>query len=139
MLEKPDLADEVIADSLQRGYGLPVAEVEFLPIGYDSSAWVYRICTPGGDRCFLKVRRGEVYAPGVVIPRYLRDAGIEQVVAPLPALSGDLWLTVDSFVLILYPFIDGQTGMDAQVGPRGAAGTLGVHLQQDAPWYRCNF
>jgi spectinomycin phosphotransferase len=112
MLEKPALADEKIAVGLRERYAIAVADIEFLPIGNDARAWVYRLQTDDGQTYFLKVRRGGVDAPALLVPRYLRDRGVEQVVAPLPTNTGQMWAGVDDFSLILYPFIDGRVGME---------------------------
>ncbi|MBZ0300870.1 MAG: aminoglycoside phosphotransferase family protein [Anaerolineae bacterium] len=112
MLEKPDLQDEALITCLRVHYGLPVCALEFLPIGYDSSAWVYRVETDDATPYFLKVRRGVVYEPSLRVPHALHAQGIAEVVAPLAAQSGALWQRLDSFSLILYPFIEGRTGMD---------------------------
>jgi spectinomycin phosphotransferase len=111
MLEKPNLSDEKIIASLRDHYGITAA-IEFLPIGNDATAWVYRVVGEGGTAYFLKLKKGAVYEPSVTIPRFLKDNGIEQAVAPLPTRDGQLWAAVESFALILYPFIDGQSGME---------------------------
>ncbi|MGB0388018.1 MAG: phosphotransferase, partial [Ardenticatenaceae bacterium] len=122
MLEKPELQEDRIISCLRERYGLRVCGVAFLPLGNDSTAWVYRVRTdePGGRSYFLKVKRGRVYEPALFVPRYLKDQGIEQVVAPLPTnvAGGDeraLWARVDDteFALILYPFVEGRTGMES--------------------------
>ena len=61
---------------------------------------------------FLKVKKGAMYQPSVVVPAFLKTQGIHQVVAPLPTVTGELWAMIDPFTLILYPFIDGKTGME---------------------------
>jgi spectinomycin phosphotransferase len=113
MLEKPNLPDEAIIIALRTHYDLPVASVQFLPLGNDATAWVYYVRT--SDKCayFLKVKKGAIYEPSVRIPHYLKAKGIEQVVAPLLTTSKALWVGLDSFALILYPFIEGPTGMEA--------------------------
>ena len=115
MLERPNLADNQIIACLRDDYGLPVAEIAFLPIGNDSSAWAYGVRTDDGQSYFLKVRRGSAYEPALTVPKYLRDSGIQQVVAPLPTATGGLSSSLGNFVLILYPFIEGcpggETGM----------------------------
>jgi spectinomycin phosphotransferase len=111
MLEKPALSDEKIIDGLRQGYGLGAANVEFLPIGNDPAAWAYKIHT-GRSTYFLKIRQGKLNESGLFIPRYLRNRGIEQVMAALPTRSQALWHTVEDFALILYPFIEGSSGMD---------------------------
>lgn len=116
MLEKPNLQDKQIITRLRASYGIPVTEIEFLPLGNDSIAWVYRVRTHDGQPYFLKVKQGAVYEPSLLVPRYLKDNGIEQVVAPLPTTSDRLWATVADFTMILYPFIEGQ--MAARKGMR---------------------
>ncbi len=112
MLERPDLPDENIIACLRDSYGIAIARIEFLPIGNDSSAWVYRVSVDDGNTYFLKVKSGIVDEPAVAVPRFLKDQGIEQVVAPLPANTRKLWQTMDQFALILYPFIEGRIGME---------------------------
>src|SRR5687768_18115175 len=82
MLEKPNLSDARIIASLRAAYGIPAAEIEFLPLGNDSSAWAYRVMVADSSY-FLKVRKGAINPPSVLIPRYLNSQGIQQVVAPL--------------------------------------------------------
>ena len=113
MLEKPDLPDEKIVVSLRVNYDLPVTGVEFLPIGNDATAWVYRVNTDDGRAFFLKVKQPTVYEPAVRVPHFLLEQGIEEVVAPLLTNAGKLWVRIGLFALILYPYIEGRTGMDA--------------------------
>jgi spectinomycin phosphotransferase len=112
MLEKPALDERKIIAALRAEYGLPITGVEFLPIGNDATAWVYRVQTGSEADYFLKVKKGEVYEPAVAVPRYLKDHGIEQVVAPLRTGSGALWTTLDNFTLVLSPYIVGGPGME---------------------------
>ena len=85
MRERPALTDSQIAAALREGYGLSTDRVTFLPVGNDSGAWSYRIDAGDGRTYFLKVRRGEPDAPGLVVPCYLREQGMIEVVAALPA------------------------------------------------------
>jgi spectinomycin phosphotransferase len=112
MLERPNIRDEKIISCLETAYGLTVSGIEFLPLGYDSTAGVYRVEADGRTPYFLKVKKGMVNAPALYVPHYLRDHGLEQVVAPAPATDGELWKSVDGFNLILYPFVEGEPGMD---------------------------
>jgi spectinomycin phosphotransferase len=111
MLEKPNLPDEVIIACLRTSYKLPATGVEFLPIGNDSNAWVYRVRAENGESYFLKARKGAVNQASLVIPRYLKDRGIEQVIAPIPTDTGQLWQPLRDFALILYPFTEGRPVM----------------------------
>jgi spectinomycin phosphotransferase len=51
-----ELSDETLRACLRARYGLAVSELAFLPLGHDSSAWVYRVRTAEGGAYFLKVR-----------------------------------------------------------------------------------
>src|SRR5436309_14623958 len=113
MREPPvDLSDDTLRASLGAQYGLAVADLRFLPLGHDSSAWVYRVRTADGTAYFLKVRQAVVNEPSLLVPRHLHDQGIRQVIAPLPTATQSLWAEVDGYALILYPFVAGSTGMD---------------------------
>jgi spectinomycin phosphotransferase len=113
MREPPEVSNESIEASIQASYDIVVTSLTFLPLGHDSSAWVYRAEAVGGAAYFLKLRRGAVCEPGLVVPRHLRDRGVAHVVAPLPTATGALWADLGEFVLILYPFIEARAGMDA--------------------------
>lgn len=116
MLEKPNLADEIIIAHLEKHHDFSITNLEFLPIGYDATAWVYRV--ESEKICyFLKLKKGDLYESALFVPRYLYDKGLQQVVAPLPTQSGTSAISVDDFKLILYPFIEGETGMEKGLSP----------------------
>lgn len=112
MLEKPALPDEAIIACLGDRYAVAARSVEFLPLGNDSSAWVYRVTTENGQDYFLKVKKGSIPEPTVSVPHFLNALGISQVVAPLPTRDQHLSQPLGDFTLILYPFIEGITGME---------------------------
>jgi spectinomycin phosphotransferase len=116
MFEKPRLSDAKISACLQQNYGLTMTELTFLPLGHDAYAGVYRV--QATETYFLKVKQGLVYEASISLPRYLKHQGIEQIVAPLPTITGELWGRVDDFTLILYPFIEGQSGWDREMSDR---------------------
>jgi spectinomycin phosphotransferase len=107
-----NLSDETLRDCLRARYGLAVAELAFLPLGHDSSAWVYRVRTADGGTYFLKARLSVANEAGLAVPRYLHYRGVAQVVAPLPTTTGALWADAGDYALILYPFVAGATGME---------------------------
>jgi spectinomycin phosphotransferase len=111
LLEKPPIEDGQIIACLKRSYDLTVTDVEFLPIGYDANAGVYRV-QAGRQGYFLKVKCDTVDELSVRLPHYLRSHGMAQVVAPLPTTTQELWAKVDPFTLILYPYVEGESGWD---------------------------
>jgi len=111
LIEKPNISDARIISALQKNFLIPVTGIEFLPLGLDSSAWAYRVETEKAAY-FLKLRKQIPNPAGILIPRYLKEQGIQQVMAPLPTKDGEPWARADKFFFILYPFITGERVMD---------------------------
>ena len=118
MLEKPDIQDESIIACLVDEYGLNVVQVAFLPLGADRNTAVYRAVTDDATPYFVKLRLGDFEDSSVALAKYLRDQGIVQVVAPLATGTGQLWVILNAFKLILYPFIQGRNGYTAGLSDR---------------------
>ena len=110
MLEKPDLQDQLIIDCMQEAYGLCVAQITFLPLGYDVNTAVYRIFTEDQADYFLKLRKGDFNEITVALPHTLKAQGIQAIIAPLETRERQLWTSLDAYKLILYPFIPGRDG-----------------------------
>src|SRR5690242_14509647 len=95
MRDDPGLDVGTIGDCLRVRYGIRVASVRFLPLGHDMSAFVYEVVAVDGVSYFLKIRSGPVYEPALLVQRALIEAGVERVLAPLPAIEGQLWCPLD--------------------------------------------
>jgi spectinomycin phosphotransferase len=111
------VSNEALRGSLQSEYGLAVAEIALLPMGHDSSAWVYRVRTTDGISYFLKAFKRLITESSLMVPRLLHDQGITQVIAPIPTIDQTLRTELDSYTLILYPFVDGKSGKDGGMTP----------------------
>lgn len=112
MYEPPaGVTDGDIREALAAHYGLDLAGLRFLPLGHDSAAWVYRAAAADGRAYFVKLRLSVANPAALLVPRHLHDHGVRQVVAPLPTRSGALWAHAASYALILYPFVEGASGM----------------------------
>jgi len=111
MREKPAIPDELLRTTLQDQYDLVPVTLEFLPVGLDYHAGVYRVVSEQGSAYLLKVTSRPLYKPRYQVPRYLNDQGITSVVAPIPTRSGALWTKLVDWTLIVYPFIDGDTSL----------------------------
>lgn len=129
MLEPPDIADDTIVAAVRTDYGLPVGALTFLPLGCDSAAWAYRAVTNDGAVHFVKLRKGSVKEAALLVPRYLHDRGVSQVIPPIPTLEGALWSRVGGFSCTLYPFVEGSTGTDRGLDERHWL-TYGAVLRQ---------
>jgi spectinomycin phosphotransferase len=118
VLEKPDLQDERIIACLRDEYELIVVRVAFLPLGVDLNASVYRVVANDERPYFVKLRRGVFDEISVVLPKFLSDRGIVQIIAPLTTKTGQLWTSLDAFKLILYPFVEGHNGYEIELSDR---------------------
>jgi spectinomycin phosphotransferase len=114
MLEKPNIADFTITAALRDAYRIDAASLDFLPLGYDSYAGVYRAEAADGRVYFVKVRSDGVYPPSVSVPHALIEQGIDAVIAPIPTIMSALWVEIDDgWSMIVYPFVEGRSGIDA--------------------------
>lgn len=114
MLEKPDIPDERIISRVQTEYDVHSAELTFLPIGADIGTAVYRLVTDKGTAYFLKLRKN--FAEVIVrVPLYLREKGVEAIIAPFESISKQHWVDFGEYKIILYPFINGKDGFEMQL------------------------
>lgn len=111
----PRLTQVSLIAALRDHYGIAAADLAFLPLGHDAAAWVYRARTAGGVDYFLKVRSRLPNEADLRVPRYLWEQGITQVVAPLPAPAGELWVPIEGYALIVYPYVAGTSGWGSGV------------------------
>lgn len=131
MREPPSIPEKYLRACLQQQYGLTAVTLEFLPVGLDSRAGVYRAVTAQGVAYLLKAKSGVFYEPGYLASGYLRDQGVASVVAPLPTKQHALWTRLGEWgygdwTVTVYPFIEGDVGWnprmtDAQWKATGAA------------------
>jgi spectinomycin phosphotransferase len=117
MLERPDLEDGRIIVCLEADYGLAVATLAFLPLGADMNTAVYRAETIDGGSFFVKLRAGPFDPNTVLVPWFLRDIGIRPIIPPLKSTGGRLWAKIESFRVILYPYVTGRDGFEVKLMP----------------------
>ena len=115
MLEKPDIPESSISACLQDAFGLRARDITFLPIGADLNTAVYRVIADGDGTYFLKLRSGVFDETSVALPKFLHDQGISQIIPPLPSLTGQLWSNLDTFRVILYPYVAGSSGFEGRM------------------------
>ena len=109
MREQPKIPEESLRACLQDQYGIYPVTLEFLPVGLDYQAGVYRVVSEQGIVYLLKVTSRPLYKPQCLVPRYLHDQGVTSVVAPVATRNHTLWTKAEDWTVIVYPFIDGDT------------------------------
>ena len=115
MLEKPDIPDENIADSVQTEFGLHIATIAFLPLGADRDTAVYRATTSNGTTYFVKLRSGLFDETSVLLPKFLSDQGVAHIIVPLETVNHQLWANLADFKVIVYPFVEGRNGYEVDL------------------------
>jgi spectinomycin phosphotransferase len=115
MLDKPDIQDTALIECLRANYALPIQQIEFLPLGADRNTAVYCAEAEGGAAYFVKLRRDDFNEMSLIVPRLLRDQGVTQIIAPIPAQNHALWVMVDAFHLTVYPFIAGKDAYEVSL------------------------
>jgi spectinomycin phosphotransferase len=109
MLEKPNIPDEAIIFHLQEEYGLSVTALTFLPLGADSRTAVYRVTA---DRAYFLKLRKNFDKVIVLVPLFLKESGLQEILVPYKTKSGRRWADFDEYRLMLYPFIQGKDGFE---------------------------
>jgi spectinomycin phosphotransferase len=118
VLERPALNDATLVAALRDRYALAVERLAFVPLGNDSAAWTYQATASDGSAWFVKIRRDPRPA-GILVPRFLRDRGLTEVVAATPTQDGKPWLDVGPWAVLVYPHVDAPRAMDVGLDERG--------------------
>jgi spectinomycin phosphotransferase len=129
VLEKPDIRDDLIISRLKVEYGMQMVRIEFLPLGADVNTAVYRLVNHDETAYFLKLRNGAIDEISVTLPKLLRSQGVRAIIAPLETGNGQLWGSLDSYKMILCPYIHGNNGYEVRLS-RQQWLEFGAALQQ---------
>jgi spectinomycin phosphotransferase len=137
MMDEPrDLTHDALAAAMRRSYEINVSAIEFLPGGEDTNAWVYRVDTEhASTKYVVKVRAPtESNEAASAVPRFLYESGVPHVVAPVRSTTQSLSVQEGPFMLTVYPFIEGSTGVEAGLSEQHwrALGSLVKQLHTSA-------
>jgi spectinomycin phosphotransferase len=105
--QKPALDETRIVEFLSEQYELHRVEVTFLPIGYAETA-IYRVVAENQAPYFMKCKRDQFDEACVNVPVFLREQGVQHIIAPVADRDGRLWSHLNGFHVILYPFVAGH-------------------------------
>ncbi len=115
MLTPPPIDHLGLAATLLDAYKLTISGLTFLPRGADVNTAVYRVATRDNTAYFLKLRSGNFDEASFSVPKFLSDAGMQQIIPPLPTRSLQLWACFPPYRLILYPFIAGRDAYERKL------------------------
>jgi spectinomycin phosphotransferase len=103
---------EALAAALRTAHGLDVVELERVEDGADAAAVSFRLRTRDGSGWFVKLRPNARPA-AVLIPRYLHDQGVPEVVASIPTRDGTPWLRIGTWSVFVSPLVHAPSVMRA--------------------------
>lgn len=118
MREKPGLTEAALKSCLFLQYGLQDTQLTFLPSGGDINTAVYHVTSGARIPYFLKLRRGAFDEISLLVPKYLSDRGIREIIAPIPTTNRQLWTPLADFIVVLYPFMEGHNAFDGALTER---------------------
>jgi spectinomycin phosphotransferase len=128
LLEEPDVSEAQIRSRLVEHYGLTIAQIVFLPIGADKDTAVYRVVAGDQTAYFLKLRRGDAEGISAILPKFLNDQGVKQIIAPIETSNQRLPPLIERYKMILFPYVEGRSGFDVELSDRNWA-ELGAGLK----------
>lgn len=114
--DDPRLDQHQLTTCLETHYGVQARTIDFVPLGYDLQTAIHRVVADDGTEYFFKTRFGPPKGASLEVPRVLTDAGIPNILAPIPTRSGDLWAPLgDDFghTATLFPFLRCRDAMTA--------------------------
>lgn len=112
MLAPPPISLHTIVDQLRNEYCLPVAQLTFLPLGADSNTAVYRAERADGAAYFAKLRLGDFQVASLTVPCHLHEQGMRSIIPPIATPTGQLWVPLADYHLMLFPFVAGRPGYE---------------------------
>lgn len=104
------LSERRIIESLAADYGIEVATLTPLLLGMDLDAAVYKAQAQNGRAYFIKLKRGHQHDLGAALLSLLHAEGIREIIPPLKTSQGHLTQPLEEYTLIVYPFIENESG-----------------------------
>lgn len=101
-----------ITHCLRAYYSLEIVTLEPLSLGADRNASLYKAESADRGVYFVKVRRGPFANAYIKVMSLLHQAGIKEIIPPIRTKNGGQVGQMGDCTLIVYPFIEGQSGFD---------------------------
>lgn len=112
---KPKVNNQDLIECLLTQYGIEVERLSFLPIGADFNTAIYQVIAVDQREYFLKLRGAGFSESSALIPSHLDKKGVHSVIPPIETKSGALWVSLERFKLILFPYIFGSNAVEEKL------------------------
>lgn len=104
-----ELFNKRIIKGLKLDYGIETAMLTPLFLGADMNARLFKAQTLKGEAYFVKLKKHS-FDIGLSVMNLLYESGIQQILPPLPTLNGQPSKPIEGYVMVVYPFIEGEDG-----------------------------
>lgn len=94
---------------LEKYYDITINNIEFLHIGADIDAKVYK-ADDESQSYFVKLKYGHYEDVNLAVLNFLHNSGINEVILPLLTLDNKQFQPFDKGILLVYPFINAHNG-----------------------------
>ncbi|WP_148340558.1 aminoglycoside phosphotransferase family protein [Aquicella siphonis] len=106
---KKTIQEQQIIELLKIHYGIDIQEAQFIPGGADMNAFAYK-ANATSRSYFVKLKHGHYDEINLSIIHLLHDSGIKEIIFPIHTLERKLFLQLNNFKIIVYPFIHAPNG-----------------------------
>ena len=107
---------ENISEIIKIEYGITVSVFTQLNIGFDQNTAVYKIVSMDNKAYFLKIRTCNFTESSLLIPSLIFDiTGTANIITIIKTIHNKLYVKFNSLFIVMYPFIDGQSGWEASL------------------------
>jgi spectinomycin phosphotransferase len=107
---------EHLLESIKKEYGVSISRAEKLNIGLDQHTAIYKLFSQTNEIYFLKIRSGNFNELCVNIPFWISTKlNSPHLIDPIKTINNKLFVKISSFYLMLFPFINGQSGWDVSL------------------------
>lgn len=103
---------KLIIHFLSAYYSIEIETLELLSLGADRNASVYKAESADHKVYFVKMRQGAFSEARLEVMSLLQQAGVKEIFSPIRTRERKQVQQVGDFTLIVYPFIEGQSGFN---------------------------
>jgi hypothetical protein len=102
-----------LMEIIKKEYGLSIYLVEKLNIGFDQHTAIYKLFSKTDEIYFLKTRSGNFNELCITVPFWMSTKfNLPHLIDPIKTIKNKLFVKILSCRLMLFSFIDGQSGWD---------------------------
>ena len=105
-----------LREIVRKEYGRSIDHTQKLDVGFDKNTAIYKLFSYTHETFFLKIRTGNFNETCITIPFWLSKVmNLPNIINPIKTLDNKLFVKAPSCYLMLFPYINGQSGWDSSL------------------------